>query len=277
MQRERGGLVPIGDVLSDLGGPVAAIRDTSPQALHHFTRFDQVNQLVSASEADPALGFMGRTMALCSLPRTNPGNRLQYKRVNGPFKLIMTATGDHKLPFGNLPRLILAWVSTEAVRTQSREIVLGKSFSEFMRTLGVYSSGGRDRTRLRNQMNRLFNASVRLVYKNERGEASVSSSVADSTEFWWNERKPNEPVLFDSKIELGEKLFNEIIQHPVPLNMNTLNGSQALRSLGLDLYLWLTYRVFALGVSSENGKNRTPSGAVLKLVVFRFSLASPID
>ena len=27
---------------------------------------------------------MGRTMALCSLPRTNPGNRLQYKRVNGP-------------------------------------------------------------------------------------------------------------------------------------------------------------------------------------------------
>ena len=79
MQRERGGLVPIGDVLSDLGGPVAAIRDTSPQALHHFTRFDQVNQLVSASEADPALGFMARLMTLCSLPRTNPGNRLQYK------------------------------------------------------------------------------------------------------------------------------------------------------------------------------------------------------
>ena len=167
MQRKRDDLIPVGEVLSYLGGPVAAIRAASPQALHHFTRFDQVNQLVSASEADPALGFMGRTMALCSLPRTNPGNRLQYKRVNGPFKLIMTATGDHKLPFGNLPRLILAWVSTEAVRTQSREIVLGKSFSEFMRTLGVYSSGGRDRTRLRNQMNRLFNASVRLVYKNE--------------------------------------------------------------------------------------------------------------
>ena len=39
-------LVPVAEVLSDLGGPVAAIRDTSPQALHHFTRFDQVNQLV---------------------------------------------------------------------------------------------------------------------------------------------------------------------------------------------------------------------------------------
>ena len=79
---------------------------------------------------------MARTMALCSLPRTNPGNRHQYKRVNGPYRLYMQAGPETKLPYGNLPRLILAWVSTEAVRTQSRELVLGKSFSEFMRTLG---------------------------------------------------------------------------------------------------------------------------------------------
>ena len=59
MQSKRGELVPVADVLSDLGGPVAAIRDASPQALHHFTRFDQVNQLVGASEADPDLGFHG--------------------------------------------------------------------------------------------------------------------------------------------------------------------------------------------------------------------------
>ena len=35
--------------------------------LHHFTRFDQVEQLVGASGADPDLGFMARLMALCSL------------------------------------------------------------------------------------------------------------------------------------------------------------------------------------------------------------------
>ena len=51
MQRERGGLVPIGDALSDLGGPVQALREASPQARHHFTQADQVNQLVGASEA----------------------------------------------------------------------------------------------------------------------------------------------------------------------------------------------------------------------------------
>ena len=92
MQRKQDGLVPIGEALSGLDGPVKASCEASPQALHHFTRFDQVNQLVSASEADPDLGFMARLLALCSLPRTNPGTRKEYKRVNGPFTLYMTAT-----------------------------------------------------------------------------------------------------------------------------------------------------------------------------------------
>ena len=74
---------------------------------------------------------MARMMALCSLPRTNPGNRLQYKRTNGPYKLVMVAGADNKLPYGNLPRLLLAWVCTEAVRTQSRVLVLGKSLAKF--------------------------------------------------------------------------------------------------------------------------------------------------
>ena len=248
MQRQRGELVPIGEAFGDLDGPVKAIRDVSPQALHHFTQADQVNQLVTASEADPDLGFMARLLVLCSLPRTNPGNRLRYVRCNGPYTLVMNAGGLHKLPFGNLPRLLLAWVSTEAVRTQSREIVLGKSLSGFMRKLGMEDRSGSprgDRTRLRNQMKRLFGCSVSMIYEDKHGEARVSSLVADRAAFWWNERKPDEPVLFDSKIRLGEDLFNEIINHPVPLDMNTLKALKR-STLGLDLYLWLNYRTFAL-------------------------------
>ena len=86
MQRKHGELVPIGDALSDLGGPVQALREASPQARHHFTQADQVNQLVGASEADPETGFMARMLVLYSLPRTNPGNQHQYKRVNGNYR-----------------------------------------------------------------------------------------------------------------------------------------------------------------------------------------------
>ena len=122
MERKRNGLVSIEEAFSDLGGPVKALREASPQALHHFTRFNQVNQLATTREEDPDMGFMARLMALCSLPRTNPGNQLQYKRVNGPYTLVMFTSGKAKLPYGNLPRLLLAWVSTQAPEPD-RELV----------------------------------------------------------------------------------------------------------------------------------------------------------
>ena len=225
-----------------------ALRESSPQALHHFTRFDQVDQLVRASEATSDTGFMARLMMLCSLPRTNPGTQLQYKRVNGPYTLIMTAVGQTGLPFGNLSRLLLAWVCTEAVRTQSRELFLGASLSGFMRKLDMAPIGGGsrgERTRLRNQMKRLFNTHIQLAYEDEQVSASVNSPVASRTGFWWNKRKPDELGLWDSKIELGEKVYQEIICHPVPLDLNILKAMKR-SSLGIDFYLWLTYRTFTL-------------------------------
>ena len=92
----------------------------------------------------------------------------------------------------------------------------------------IYSIGGRVRTRLRNQMRRLFNCSVfswSTRISTAKLNVRVSPLVADKrSEFWWNERKPDERVLWESKIELGEKFYNEIIQHPVPLDMNTLKA-----------------------------------------------------
>ena len=244
MKRKRDEMVTAGEASGSLDGPVK-VPQPSPQAQRGFTQADQVNQLVSASEADPDLGFMARLMALCSLPRTNPGDRKEYKRANGPFTLYMQSGPGNKLPFGNLPRLLLAWVCTEAVRTQSRELVLGSSLSKFMRTLGVYSSDGKTYTRLRNQMDRLFNAHVSLIYEDERGKATVNSLIARRTEFWWNPKRPDESTLWESKIELGEDFFSEIISHPVPIDMNTLKALKR-SSLGIDLYLWVTYRTFAL-------------------------------
>ena len=210
-----------------------------------FTVADQVNQLVSASEADPDRGFMGRTMALCSLPRSNPGQRLQYKRVNGPFTLYMIAGGGSKLPFGTNPRLILAWVCTEVVRTGSRDIVLGKSLSDFMRKLGIASTNGRTQARLRNQMKRLFGCSVSMIYEDKHGEQFVSSLIAERGEFWWNPKRPAQAGLWESKVQLSESFFNEIIRHPVPLDLTTLKALKR-SPLGLDLYLWLVYRTFPL-------------------------------
>ena len=63
------------------------------------------------------------------------------------------------------------------MKTRSREVVLGKSLADFMRSLGVYSSSSGKYTRLRNQMKRLFGCSVSMTYKDEHGEVAVASSA----------------------------------------------------------------------------------------------------
>ena len=225
--------------------PTKTVKPTQRRQARRFTQLDQVTQLVAARDADPDLGFMARLLALCSLPRTNPKNRHEFKRVNGPYTLYMVAGGGNKLPYGTLPRLLLAWVCTEAVRTQSPELILGDSLSEFMRKVDIYSTSGDKHTRLRNQMRRLFGCTVSLLYEDARGEATLNAPIARLTEFWWSERQPDARSLWESKIELGEDFFNEIIRCPIPIDLNTLRAMKR-SPLGLDLYLWLTYRTFGL-------------------------------
>ena len=208
-----------------------------------------MNALVGASESDPDLGFMARLMALCSLPRTNPRNQLQYKRVNGPYKLIMTATGITSSPLATCPGYCWPGCAPEAVRTQSRELVLGRSLSEFMRKLGVISSdsGGSwgIRTRLKNQMDRLFSATVSLIYEDDGVKARVSSLVADHSVFGGTPSGPTSRCYGRARSGWVKNFSTRIIRHPVPLDMNILKALKR-SSLGLDLYLWLVYRTFAL-------------------------------
>ena len=240
---QRGELVHVGDIPLDAPGVSRTL--TARRQAHHFTTLDQVMQLVAARDADPEMGFMARLLALCSLPRTNQGKRLQFKRENGPFTLYMTAGAGNKLPYGTLPRLLLAWLCTEAVRTRSRELVLGDSFAAFMRKLVIHNDDGRTRRRLQEQMRRLFGCMVSLTYKDATADRFVNSLIADSGEYWWDVKQPDQSSLWESKIVLGERFFYEVITNPVPLDMHVLRAVRR-SPLGLDLYLWLTYRTFHL-------------------------------
>ena len=84
-----------------------------------------------------------------------------------------------------------------------------------------------------------------MIYKDEHGKATVNSLIALRTEFWWNPKHPDQTGRWESKVRLSESFFNEIVSHPVPLDLTTLKALKR-SPLGLDLYLWLTYRIFAL-------------------------------
>ena len=82
-------------------------------------------------------------------------------------------------------------------------------------------------------MERLFSCGVSVVYDEAGHKVQVQSFIADRAEYWWDVSRPDAPVLWNSTIELGERFFQEIIAHPIPLDMNTLRAMKR-SSLGLQ-------------------------------------------
>ena len=190
-----------------------------------------------------SLRFMARAMVQATLPhRAVKGT--EFTRVNGNFTLSMMAHSSIGLPFGTIPRLLLTWVTTEAVKTKSRELELGDSMSGFMRELGLLRTGGvrGDITRLKEQSRRLFLSSISAFYENGHGFAVINQTVADRAQFWWDNKTSEQAGLWKSTVTLSENFFNEVVDRPVPIDMRAIKALKQ-SSMALDIYAWLTYRV----------------------------------
>ena len=140
----------------------------------------------------------------------------------------------------------MAWMTTEAYRTRSPHLRLGRSLSEFLDEIGVKSSdsGGESgvRNRVANQLRRLLACNIDLQYKGDDGvERGTTTNLVKDRCLWWDAKKPKQGSLFDSYIRLSTDFFNEIMANPVPIDMKVLRARKR-SSLGIDLYLWAAYR-----------------------------------
>ncbi len=195
----------------------------------------------SAQQAG-ALGFMARAMVQATLPHKKvEGN--EFERRNGAFTLSLMAPAKIGLPYGTVPRLLLSWLTTEAVRTQSREIELGDSLSGFMRDLDMVPTGGRwgSITRLKDQTRRLFASTVSATYDGNDRHAEMGYRLADKSLLWWDTQAPEQAALWRSSVTLTEQFYREIIEHPIPVDMRAIKALKR-SPMALDIYCWLTYR-----------------------------------
>lgn len=190
-----------------------------------------------------ALGFMARAMVQATLPhRKVEGN--EFERRNGSFTLTLQAPSKIGLPYGSVPRLLLAWVTTEAVKTKSRELELGDSMSAFMGELGLSPTGGSTGsiTRLKNQSRRLFASTVSASYEDKEKVTDMGYRLADKSVLWWHAKDPEQAGLWKSTVTLSEHFFNEVVDRPVPIDMRAIKALKQ-SPMALDIYTWLTYRV----------------------------------
>jgi len=200
---------------------------------------------VDALSAD-AVGFMPRVLVLTTLPHRLPESH-RFERVNGRHTLRMTAPRRVGLPYGSYPRLILAYLTTEVVRTKSPEIHLGVTPNDLARKLGLSTISGSRGTarRLENQLRRLlcmrldWQTTVRLHPTNS-GSAFVTAGGA----LWLKPLRqllPRQPV-WRSHIVLGQGFFDEVTSSAVPVDLRAIHQLQR-SPFAIDVYTWLTYRM----------------------------------
>lgn len=221
-----------------------------PEAMKKTTITPSVEQIIndaleieaeSAQDAG-ALGFMARAMVQATLPHKKvEGN--EFERRNGNYTLTLLAPSKVGLPYGTVPRFLLAWLTTEAVKTQSRDLELGDSLSGFMRELDMVPTGGRwgSITRLKDQARRLFSCTVSATYDDTKKHADMGYRLADKSLLWWDAKDPEQAGLWKSTVTLSEAFFSEVVSHPVPVDMRALKALKK-SPLALDTYCWLTYR-----------------------------------
>lgn len=208
---------------------------------------------IEAQEAKDAgtLGFMARALVQATMPHRRT-EAVEFTRTNGAFTLSMWAPSKVGLPYGSVPRVVMAWLTTEAVRRRERELKLGDNLSSFMRELDMAPTGGRwgTITRLRQQTRRLFTTTVSCWYEGEAFEAESGFRLVDRHVLWWDPKHPDQANLFNSYVVLSEPFFAELVEHPVPVDMRALKALKK-SPLALDVYCWLTYRMSYLKKKTE--------------------------
>ncbi|MGB5401070.1 MAG: replication protein RepA [Thermoanaerobaculia bacterium] len=194
---------------------------------------------------------MPRIFVLTTLPHSKPTVD-RFERVNGRHSLRLEAPRSIGLPYGVYPRLILAWLTTEAVRTKNPEIHLGATPNDLARKLALSTISGPRGTahRLEDQLHRLL--SMRLDWQTTVGlhpTSSGSGFVAANQTSWLElarELLLRIQPAWRSSIVLCQTFFEEVTRSAIPVDLRAIRQLQR-SPLAIDLYTWLTYRMSSLG------------------------------
>jgi Plasmid encoded RepA protein len=193
------------------------------------------------------IGFMAKMLVQNTLPHRALLND-HYSRTDGNVTLSISALGGAGVPYGVYPRLILIWITTEALRTGERHLKLGRSLSQFMARLGLQCSGGQWGTvpRFKSQMERLFGSAISTRWAGtDLGQTGFSGNnllLAEEFDLWWNPQSLSLSNLIESSVTLSRKFFEQLVESPVPLDLRAVKLLKT-SPLSLDLYAWATRRV----------------------------------
>lgn len=184
---------------------------------------------------------------------------LPHRKVNGTIwkvesqKYALKMSSGYELPYGCFPRLLLSYITTQIIKTETPEINLGENQNQFLEKLGL-KKDGRTIQRFNQQALNLFRSTIEIETKPEagirdskggRGNLFEWIHISDRCTFWENIEENNKRKWL-GKLYVNINFFNFVKSNGgIPFNFHRY-ASLTKSSMAMDLYIWLPYRLFIL-------------------------------
>jgi hypothetical protein len=203
------------------------------------------------SDDERSIGITHAGFAMAALPH-KAVQETSWERQGGSIRLLVeSGLGPDRvpvgLPYGAIARMILLYLQTEAVRTRSREVELGRSMNHWLKNMGI-EVGGKSYQLVREQSRRLSLCRLTFYRVTDAATFVTNGSFVRSAILSHRASSENEPkqlILWQETVKLDESFYQSLIDHPLPLREAAIKGI-AHRSMAIDAYVWLAYRLHTL-------------------------------
>ncbi|MEC5215024.1 hypothetical protein RCH06_003601 [Polaromonas sp. CG_9.5] len=199
---------------------------------------------------DEDRAYMHSIMCQVGLPRSKVEGT-SFERTSGGVALLVEAGKlwdgmrfvQQPIPYGPMPRLMLAWMNTYAVRNNTPEIPVGDSASEFLRMLGKNTNGGRNGAfpAFQKQVQAISACRMTLGF-NANGRAHTYEGKPIKHFDAWIAKDGEHRPFWPGHVTFSQDYFDTLKDHAVPIDLRAfmeLKGS----ALAMDAYTWLAQRL----------------------------------
>jgi hypothetical protein len=214
-------------------------------------------EVIETTQASPDnLRFMPTPLAICGLPyKALPKNTLEFERSQGKMAITVTAGKlrapdgrriQQAVPYGPKARLIMAHLSTVALRNNSPIVETSETLTGFMRDMGFDPRGGRNGNiePFKEQLRALAACRMEISTWDGKRSGQVDVKPLSKVELWFAEN-PDQHSLWPSTIAFSGDFYAELTKHALPIDVRVLRAlSNSARRL--DLMMWITYRITRL-------------------------------
>lgn len=239
----------IGSVTADLFAHIEKARKAkTPRDLALIERGQEI--AARRPEGDDVT-FMHTTLCAVGLPRSKVEGD-SFSRMNGNAAVELragklwngTAMVKQQLPYGPIPRLILAYISAYAVRENTPEIPFGDSANDALRLLGIEKSGQGFRM-FRAQLSALAACHMTIGFTSGDTASTFDGSPIEQFDAWIPGQE-GQRSLWPSRLVLGRRFYETLKNHAVPVDLPALSSLRS-SALSMDVYLFLVQRLHRIG------------------------------